>query len=341
MLAALAGLATGAETRDARHLDITIAVFDAGLPPDATNDVEKGVFPGIRDAETRLLPFELRETLVRSGEWGAVRVVPEEDTRAELLVTGTILQSDGVALSLAMRAADSTGRVWIDNTYTVAATRVTDDDTVQHYQALFDRVATDLVAARAPLTDKTLSTIQQASLLRYARELSAEVFSGFLEEAPDGTVSIRRLPAVGDPMFDRVQRIRQYEYVFIDTLDEQYREAYAEVARAYDLWRQYRRDLATYREAERTRLIERESDAPRGSYQAIKRSYDSFRWARMEEQSLARWAERFNNELAPTVMALDDRVFELSGGLDARYAEWRRILGALFEVETGGVGAVR
>ncbi len=281
-----------AQTLPSRFLDVTVAVFDPGLPPDATNDAEKGIFPAIREAETRLLPFELRETLARSDQWGAVRVVPDEDARAELLVTGTILQSDGVALSIAMRAVDSTGRLWIDDTYTVAASRGTDDDTAQHYQALFDRVATDLAAARDPLTDGELETIRQVSLLRYARALSAQVFAGFLEEAPDGTATIRRLPAAGDPMFDRVRRIREYEFVFIDTLDEQYRDAYAEVARAYDLWRQYRRDLAAHREAERTRLLTSESDAPRGSYQAIKRSYDSFRWARMEEQSLARWAQR-------------------------------------------------
>ena len=35
-------------------------------------------------------------------------------------------------------------------------------------------------------------------------------------------------------------------------------------------------------------------------------------------------------------MDLENRVVELSGGLDARYAEWRRILKSLFEVETGG-----
>ena len=100
--------------------------------------------------------------------------------------------------------------------------------------------------------------------------------------------------------------------------------------------RTYRRKLAEYQENEELRLLGRESDAPPGSYQAIRRSYENFSSTRMTEQGLATWAERFGNEVAPTLTKLDDRVVELTSGLDARYAEWRRILNELFEAETGG-----
>ena len=46
-------------------------------------------------------------------------------------------------------------------------------------------------------------------------------------------------------------------------------------------------------------------------------------------------AQRFNNEVQPTVMEVEGRVVRLTGDLDNQYAEWRRILRRIFELETG------
>ena len=85
-----------------------------------TGDRQPGgakVFAPLRAAEADYLPFVLRETLVESGHWGAVRVVPEVDPTAEVLLTAEILVSNGVELRLRVRATDSTGKLWLDQEY--------------------------------------------------------------------------------------------------------------------------------------------------------------------------------------------------------------------------------
>jgi hypothetical protein len=84
----------------AAELNVSISVFDAGVPADPSTHRDLMVFPKIRRIEALFLPFVLRDTMVETNEWGAVRVVPELDIAAELLVTGAIVGSDGETLSL-------------------------------------------------------------------------------------------------------------------------------------------------------------------------------------------------------------------------------------------------
>ena len=322
--------------REAKQLNVTIVVFNPGLRENEPPDRQSGVFPQIREIEARYLPFLLRRTLVETDEWGAVRVVPELEPAAELLITGAIVKSDGVVLALEIRVVDATGREWLNKPYTASALSIVDEDeTKEPFQVLYDRIAADLYAARAALDSSDLSLIAEVSMLRYASELVPEAFGDFLGTAPDGSLEIRRLPAREDPMIERVERIREFEYLFTDTMDEQYEELYREIESTYDLWRKYRRRLAQYVQAEETRLQSNGPSGSRGSYGRMKRNYDNYRWTKIQEQKLEKWASGFDNEVAPTVMELEGRVVELKGGLDARHDEWREILKSIYLLETG------
>ena len=78
---------------------------------------------------------------------------------------------------------------------------------------------TDLLDVRGGLDTRQLEMIRQTSLLRYAASLSEEAFGSYLQQAPDGSYTVLRLPAEGDPMMARVERIRDQEYLFVDTVD--------------------------------------------------------------------------------------------------------------------------
>lgn len=106
------------DERRVSELNVSIAVFDPGVPADPRSYRASQVFPKIREVEAFLLPFMLRDTLVQTNEWGAVRIVPEPDMAAELLVSGRIVRSDGDALELSVRAVDASGGVWLDSIYT-------------------------------------------------------------------------------------------------------------------------------------------------------------------------------------------------------------------------------
>jgi len=313
-----------ADARSDPALNVSIAVFDPGVPADQSLHRAQQVFPRVREIEAMFLPFVLRDTLVKTQAWGAVRVVPQAEVAAELLVSGTIVRSNGETLELKIRAVDASGRVWLDKVFAGAVEN----------QSLFVEIANSLQEARAELNNKILADIVEISLLRYANELAPSAFGDYLSRAADGTFTIQRLPARNDPMLDRIDRIRRTEYVITDTVDAKFRELHAEIASIYDLWRAYRRKVIEYQNQDARRAQNTKSDAPRGSYEAMKNQYDNYKFSRVTAQEQDRLAVAFNNEVGPTVDAVEARIAELESWVQQRYAEWHRLLEELFEVET-------
>lgn len=320
---------------DASQLDIGIVVFDPGIPADASTHSKLGIFPEIRKAEAKYMPVMLRAALVESGDWGVVRVLPEALDSSELLVAGAILKSDGQRLELHIRASDASGAQWLDQTYTGTATAANYPATTDPYLDVYSRIAADLLAVRRQKSAAELRAIRQIAELRYAAGLAPEVFSAYLSRSPEGRYSVSRLPAEDDPMMARVLRIRDQEYRFVDTVDEQYTRLGDEMAPTYNLWRQYDAEQAEYRDEYQTRVSSRDSQGRRGSFAAMEQTYNAYKWSKIHGQDLDELALGFNNEVAPTDMDVSGTVFKLSGSLDSQYTEWREILQRIFALESG------
>ena len=322
---------------DSAMLDVGLVIFDPGIPADPSSHSRQGIFPEIRKAEAQLVPVLLRRALVAANAWGVVRVLPEAQQSSELLITGKILHSDGLQLALRIRAIDATGRQWLDKVYLDEAgesdypVRPGNDP----YADLYAQVANDLLTFRRQLARQQLATIRQVALMRYAADLSAEAFGSYLQRDAAGIYSLVRLPAEGDPMMARVDRIRNQEHLFIDTVDEQYVELYDQMAPTYNLWRQYGREQALYKEEFQARAQSREHYGRRGSFVAMEQTYNTYKQIKIQEQDLDEMALGFNNEVTPTVMEASGRVFRLTGTLATQYGEWRRILREIFALETG------
>jgi hypothetical protein len=144
-----------------------------------------------------------------------------------------------------------------------------------------------------------------------------------------------RLPADGDPMIARVERIRDQEHLFVDTVDEQYVDLFNEMVATYSLWREYSREQAMYKEDYQERAQTKERIGRRGTFSAMEQTYNTYKQTKIQEQDLDEMASGFNNEVAPTVMESSGRVFRLSGNLNSQYNEWRGILREIFALETG------
>ena len=333
--------ATIAFAADTTSLDIGLAIFDAGLPEDPTHNKELGIFPQIREVEARYLPVALRQALVDTNLWGPVRVLPDPEPGTELLITGRIIDSDGIRLEVQVRAVDSRGVEWINQAYSDSSSE--DDFQTQRvnserpFQELYDRIAADIYAVAAQLSSAEIDKINQLSMLRYAGNLAPAAFSGYYTQTEDGQYQLLRLPALEDPMLERIRRVREQEYVFIDTVDEQYATLFNNIAPTYDLWRQYNREQSLYEKTHEKNLADR-SKKRRGSYQGMKQTYNNYRWAKIQEQEAAKLATGFNNEVEPTVMHLQGRVIELDGSLEDQYREWRKILHSIYLLETGAAG---
>lgn len=326
-----------AEVRDVAALNVSISVFDPGVPDDRSLHRDLEIFPRIREVEAKFLPFVLREMLVASGEWGAVRVVTEPDSAAEVEISGSIIQSDGEHLEIRVRAVDATGREWFDRVFASRLVRAGADgqpDTEPGQAGPYEEIAQSLREARGRLDDRALRRIIETSLLRYAIDLAPSAFGQYLTEDGEGMFSIERLPARDDPMLDRIERIRLTEYVITDNVDAKFRELHEEIASTYALWREYRRKSIEYDRQNARRAEDTRSDAAGGSYEAIKNLYDNYKWDRVTAQEQDRLAIAFNNEVGPVVDEMEARIAELEGWVDDKYAEWHRLLEELFEVET-------
>ena len=311
-------------------LNVSIVVFDPGVPDDKSVHRDLQVFPRIREIEAMLLPFDLRDALANSGEWGAVRVVPEIDEAAEVLVTGKIGRSDGDVLELHVRALDAAGQAWLEKTYTDAAGS----------RQIFAAVAADLLAAQTGRTADELGRIEEISMLRYGYRLAPSAFSDYLDVAADGSLTVQRLPARGDPMLDRIRRIRETEYVITDAVDAKYQELHADIDSVFSVWRQYRRKTAAYETEDADRAAATATAAPRGSYESLLNQYENYKYHRITVQEQDRLAVAFDNEVGPTVQAMETRVAELETWVARKYLEWNRLLEALFDVETSEGRAV-
>lgn len=320
---------------DPQALDLAVAVFDRGLEANAVASGE--VFPTVRKAESILLPAELSRYLAASGYWGAVRVVHSTLDAMPVRVAGEILRADGEVLELALRVTAVDGTRLLERRYRDLAGAddypvAADDDP---FADLYRAVSNDLAALARSLDAPRRRALRRIALMRFAARLAPEAFAGYLETLPGGRLALAQYPAAGDPMLERLQRLRRQEFLFIDTVDQQYRDLAGRVAESYDLWRQYSRELARYGESYLQDVERRERAGRRGSYAALQQVYGSFRKVKLQEEDLRELVRGFAGESLETVLAVDDGVVRLEGSVAQRYAEWRRLLARIYALESG------
>ncbi|TGD75869.1 hypothetical protein E4634_02415 [Mangrovimicrobium sediminis] len=221
-------------------LDVGIATFDPGID-DLDDDEVLLVYPEVRNAEARFMPGQLAEAMQQSGAWGAVRVVPDPERIADLLVQGEILHSDGEHLELAITARDARGQTWLERTYEGHASAYAYKETAaSHYdpfQAVYNDIANDLLAVQEKLGDRERRNIRLTSELRFAQHFSPDAFAGYLEKNRDGNYVVTRLPAEGDPMLARIGRIRDRDNLYVDTMQEYYDQFDNQIYPPYQEWR--------------------------------------------------------------------------------------------------------
>ena len=312
-------------------LEIGVVVFDEGLiNPDSRDARDK-----LRSVESRLGAVLLRDTLTASTLWGPVRVLPSASQFAELTITAEVRHSDGRDLWLSVRAIDATNRVWLDDDFRATASMGDyDRDNAEPFREVFVAIANSLRRAAIRLSSQELAELTQVATLRYAAELAPTLFGPYVASV-EGRLVAQRLPSVSDPMLPRIERIRNQEALFIDTVDEQYVDLWDAVGPTYRLWQRSGLELAQYFEDYTARASARELTADRGSFAAMQQVYSTYRSVRIQEQDLFDLATGFDNETAPTVLSTGDRVVRLSGTLDQQYKEWRRLLAQLVELEYG------
>lgn len=354
------------EIREDLLLQVGIAVFDPGVPEEEVEDDDDAmIFPEVRKAEARFVPYELKTTLQRTGQWGAVQLTPVSVRAVDVSVSGEILHSDGEALELAITVRDATGRQWLDHRYrgtvessSYVVTPGSDDDP---FQDLYNRIANDMLEARIGLTEDEVLEIRRVSSLQFAADIAPQSFSGYLDVDAEGRVVIQRLPAENDPMFLRVDRIRERDDMLIDTLNEYYADFDKGMEGPYRRWRAF-----AYEEIVALRKLKRDSNlrlaagavaivggialatvglpvpvellsAPLVAVGtlALKSGWDLRSETMIHAESVRELGRSFESDVTPRVVEVEGRTLKLSGSAETQYQDWRRMLREIYVSETG------
>lgn len=346
-------------------LDVGIVNFAAGVPED--NDVEKtGVYPEVRMAEARYMPYHIKTTLQGTGFWGAVRVIPSRYAFTDVTLSGEIERSDGEFVRLKIRAEDALGRQWYENSYAMQ-TGITSyaeyrDRTQDPYQKVFNDIANDLRAYAEQLTPQDIQRIRQASELKFFADMAPTAFSEHYTEDEDGLVTIVRLPAENDPMVDRLRQIRERDRLVIDTLNEHYANFYYGIALPYEGWRKTSREQAVaYRQTRRSATMRallgvvvvagsmsidtsgshsRAKSATKyvGINRGMQTIMNALRMrssANIHRENIKELSESFVSEAAPLVIQVEGETRRLTGTAESQYEGWRKLLREIYQAETG------
>ncbi|KRP38643.1 MAG: hypothetical protein ABS26_09140, partial [OM182 bacterium BACL3 MAG-120531-bin86] len=223
-------------------LDIGVAIFDPGLD-NLSRREEETTNAQIRVAESRYAPYMLAETLQRSGNWGIVRVLPNDQSPIDVVVNGMVLHSDGEAMTLQVTVSDSTGRAWYTKDYDEVVSRFSYEPGERQkndpFQVIYNAIANDLlVYLERNIEPAEITEIRTVSELRFARSFAPDAFNEYLTQNRNGQYEITALPAENDPLLYRVRSIRERDFMYIDTVQDYYATYAREMRVPYDSWRE-------------------------------------------------------------------------------------------------------
>mgnify|MGYP000582508422 CR=1 FL=1 len=195
---------------------------------------------------------------------------------------------------------------------------------------------------------------------------------GYLERDAQGVTSVVRLPAEGDPLMERIARIRERDLAVIDTVDSYYANFSDKVEDSYGSFRRVsqqeieKEDRA--RASARTRTVlgaaavlasvlvpnqcasgdytcRNVQSAARtagavGGVAGVMSGIRKYSEAKVHAEALKELSDAFRAEVTPQVIEVEGRTLKLTGTAEEQYREWRGLLQQVYLEETGGVQAV-
>jgi hypothetical protein len=348
-------------------LDVGVSVFDPGIDEIEKRD-EETTNHEIRVAESRYAPFLLAETLQRSANWGIVRLMPNNESPMDVIIKGTILQSDGEAMQIRIAVTDSSGREWYTKVYSELISQFSYEPSQRQqadpFQVIYNKIANDLLEYRKRnLTNQQIEEVRTISELLFARRFSPEAFDSYLTTNRQGNLAITALPAETDPVLQRVRDIRERDFMFIDTVQDYYATYVRQMRLPYDTWRALSYDetieLRELRASANRRFVAGAAAVLGGLAAAtsggnyatqtggaigvgagaylIKSGFDKRAEAKLHSDALEELGESLENEVAPRVFSLDDRTITLTGSVEEQYAQWKDVLADIYASEVGDI----
>lgn len=344
-------------------LDVGILVFESDKITQEQAK-EEHTSQEIRKAEHHFIPYHLKNTLQQSSYWGAVRVLPGKTESIDVLVAGKVLESNGEQLILQIDVTDATRKTWFTKKYKAEASpasysgnRPGEKDV---YQDLYNTISNDMADYLMKLPYEQIKNIRTVSKLKFAQDFAPAVYEEYLTEDKKNLIAVNRLPADGDAMMIRLLKIREREYMYVDTLNEFYEEYYTTMWSSYENWRKL-----NYQEIKAIKKIERSALNQKllgmllmagaialnagevnntGALQVgmiliggqvIVNGFNVTKEAEIHSAAIEELSESFGSEMQPVVMEFEGKQYELTGSAEEQFKHWRELLRQIYITETG------
>ena len=343
-------------------LDVGVVLFDHGV--DELDD-DAAAYANIRKSEAVWYTSQLKTTLDRSNAWGLVRSLPNSTSAMDVMVKGTLIDSNGESVVLDVSVHDAGGSLWFTQQYEQRVSQYAYNPEVNlpgdPFQALFNRIANDLFDYRSKLTNKQLLAIRSTAKVLFAREFVPAAFNDYIVEDEQGVAKLTRIPASDDPIMLKVDRIRSRNDLFLDVIQDYYRAFNTNMSNPYQEWRKlsYKEVLLERQLRDQARkekiagivaiagsVAAANSSSSRNTRvggllgsvygaRVFARSFLKADQALSHSETLREMGRSLELELEPSVVDLQDRSITLSGTVEDQFVEWRRILSRMFEIEEG------
>lgn len=310
--------------------DLDIGITISSDIPLQSGTAMEGAF---RETEAQLLGAKQRRVFENAGQWGVVRLYPQPSLIPQLMLDMVVLQSDGRQLRVHAMLTGVHGATLLSDTYLDYASSegVLTADNEDPFTDLFHRIHND-VATKVALMPESEDYLRQLSFLRYAQQLAPQAFEAYLSREAESW-QLLRAPAEQDPMYQRISKLREYELLFVDTIDEQLTSALREIDTAYRLWLRASKEQLDWLEKRRARGVNAEGLADDSAFARHQAVYAAYRSLKIHEQELFELVLDLESESRSTALEIEETVVTLEGTLEQQYREWREALAKIMMLE--------
>ncbi len=346
-------------------LDVIIPVFDPGLA-DLSNDDDKDIWPELRRAEANRFAYKLKEQLEKTGQFGAVRVTPDQTATGDLYILGRIAASNGEQVALDIEVVDISGKRWLDDSFEHEVSEAFHNNQrnkeVDPYDPLFETVAAKIVETLKDHSSQELEELHYIADLRFGANFSEDTFMPYLE-TKNGSFTLVSKPSDDDPMFKRVKAIRVRDQLFIDSLQDNYAAFPGQMNESYLMWqRESLFEIQAGRAASNkatgqalggllliglavlSGVAGGNSNSSGGraagttgailgglaGASLLSKSFKTSDEAKVHRDALNELGQSVDMDLAPQVIAFEKQSVELTGDAREQFTQWRQFLRKIY-----------
>ena len=352
-----------------QKLDLIIPVFDPGLPEGPVSSEEENIWPELRRAEANRFAYKLKEKLETTGQFGAIRVTPDNTATGDLYILGRIVESNGEEVEIEIEVIDISGKRWFtedfDHKVSEGFHRDMRNDGKDAYDPLFEEAAEKIIEELSDHGLKELENLHYLADIRFGANFSDSAFMQYMK-TNGGEYTLVSKPSDDDPMLQRVRAIRVRDQLFVDSLQDNYAFFSEQMNESYLMWqKQSLLEMQAERAASKQAIgqaiggvlfiglavlaaVAGANSDSIGSSTAgatgailggmagaslLGQSFKTSAEAKVHRDSLNELGQSVDMELAPRVIAFEKESVELTGNAREQFMQWRAFLQKIYSEE--------